>query len=102
MSTKTADSGDHTHEHELTARSPWVTVLSLCLEVAASHLGATLPMSGEPEPPAAAPNLKEAKIAIDAAAALLGAVRESLDRDERLAIEGVLAQLQVEFVKRSS
>lgn len=80
-----------------------LTVLSLLMETAAAHLGTPLP--GDPAEGtvrARQPNLAEARLAIDAATGVLHAVGASLDREERLAIEGLLAQLQVEFVKRTA
>ena len=80
------------------------TVLSLLVETAAGHLGASLPgISEAGETGAAAEpkrDLAEARLAIDAANALLSAVRAALEAPERMAIEGLLTQLQIEYVKR--
>ena len=78
-------------------------MLSLLVEVSAVHVGATVPNDGGSARGADAPpvDLTEARLAIDAANALLRAVGRALSSDERLAIEGLLTQLQVEYVKRS-
>ena len=79
-------------------------MLSLLAEVSAVHVGAGIPNVGGSPSDAASPaasNLEEARLAIDAANALLNAVGRALSSDERLAIEGLLTQLQVEYVKRS-
>ena len=78
------------------------SMLSLLAEVSAVHVGAGIPnVGGAPEPESAPLNLEEARLAIDAANALLNAVGRALTSDERLAIEGLLTQLQVEYVKKS-
>jgi hypothetical protein len=78
-------------------------MLSLLVEVSAAHVGAGVPNVGGPTPEteSASIDLVEARLAIDAANALLTAVGRALSSDERLAIEGLLTQLQVEYVKRS-
>jgi hypothetical protein len=77
-------------------------MLSLLVEVSAAHVGAGIPNVGGPSTaPDAKCDLGEARLAIDAANALLNAVGRALTSDERLAIEGLLTQLQVEYVKRS-
>ena len=78
------------------------SVLSVMAEAAAAHLGTALPGDSPAVRGAQKPDdLKEARLAIDAANALLGAVGAALSNDERLAIEGLMTQLQVEYVKRS-
>ncbi len=78
------------------------SMLSLLVEVSAAHVGAGVPSVGGPaEPEAPRVDLAEARLAIDAANALLHAVGRALSADERLALEGLLTQLQVEYVKRS-
>ena len=79
------------------------SMLSLLVEVAAARVGAGVPTDGGPSPDreSAPIDLVEARLAIDAANALLIAVGRALSSDERLAIEGLLTQLQVEYVKRS-
>ena len=79
------------------------SMLSLLVEVSAAHVGAGVPTVAE-EPAAERParvDLNEARLAIDAANALLNAVGRALSSDERLALEGLLTQLQVEYVKRA-
>jgi hypothetical protein len=79
------------------------SMLSLLVEVSAAHVGAAVPSDGATSAAADsdARDLREARLAIDAANALLAAVGRALSSDERLAIEGLLTQLQVEYVKRS-
>jgi len=78
------------------------SMLSLLAEVSAAHVGAGVPNVGGPSVETRSPvDLAEARLAIDAANALLTAVGRALSSDERLAIEGLLTQLQVEYVKRS-
>ena len=77
------------------------SMLSLLVEVSAHHVGASVPNVGGADMAEGAIDLEEARIAIDAANALLSAVGRALSRDERQALEGLLTQLQVEYVKRS-
>jgi len=79
-------------------------MLSLLVEVSAAHVGAGVPSVGglDPQTEGLAVDLKEARLAIDAANALLQAVGRALSSDERHALEGLLTQLQVEYVKRSN
>jgi hypothetical protein len=79
-------------------------MLSLFVEVAAARVGMGVPNTGESavEKESDRCDLGEARLAIDAANALLGAVGRALAKDERLAIESLLTQLQVEYVKRLS
>lgn len=76
------------------------SLLSLLVEAGAARLGAPTPADAAMDPGGSQLNLDEAKLAIDAANALLGAVRRALSNDELIAIEGVLTQLQVEYVKK--
>ena len=79
------------------------SMLSMLVEVSAAHVGAGLPSVGgaTPQSEPSKPDLGEARLAIDAANALLQSVGRALSSDERHAIEGLLTQLQVEYVKRS-
>jgi hypothetical protein len=78
------------------------TMLMLLVEAAAAHLATPIP--ADPGSGRAKDELKlgEAKLAIDAANALLAAVAKTLSREERLAIEGMLTQLQVDYVMKTS
>jgi len=78
------------------------SMLSLLVEVSAHHVGAGVPNVGGSDMTQGAIDLQEARLAIDAANALLTAVGRALSSDERHALEGLLTQLQVEYVKRSS
>ena len=77
------------------------SMLSLLVEVSAHHVGAGVPNVGGSDMTQDAIDLQEARLAIDAANALLNAVGRALSSDERHALEGLLTQLQVEYVKRS-
>jgi len=79
------------------------SMLSMLVEVSAAHVGAGVPsVGGAPESESMPVDLAEARLAIDAANALLNAVGTALSNHERFALEGLLTQLQVEYVKRSS
>ena len=102
------DAPDKVEEHEMLSGPPPVrtllfSMLSLLVEVSAAHVGAGLRNVGGSSSRADAHerDLTEARLAIDAANALLQSVGRALESDERLAIEGLLTQLQVEYVKRS-
>jgi len=82
-------------------RTVLFSVLSLLVEVSAHHVGAGVPNVGGDDRTETTIDLQEARLAIDAANALLEAVGRALSSDERHAIEGLLTQLQVEYVKRS-
>lgn len=76
------------------------SMLSLLIEAAAAQLKIEVPSSPQERPdPAAVPNVSEARVAIDAANALLVSVRPVMESDALLAIEGMLAQLQFEYVR---
>jgi len=78
-------------------------MLSMLIECAASNMGAGLPSDGGDVDVKVrhVADLAEARLAIDAANALLAVVGRSLGSDERHAIEGLLTQLQIEYVKRA-
>lgn len=79
------------------------SMLSLLVEAAASQLRIGVPSaeatSVEPSAPG---DIKEARAAIDAANALLGSVGSIMENDALLAIEGMLTQLQIEYVRQVS
>jgi type IV pilus biogenesis protein CpaD/CtpE len=77
------------------------SMLSLLAEVSAHHVGTGVPNVGGDDRTESTIDLAEARLAIDAANALLASVGRALSHDERHAIEGLLTQLQVEYVKRS-
>ena len=96
-----ADAGPH----QLLKEAPPMTALlfnmiSLLAGAAGAHLGTPWAAHAGTDRPAGG-NLTDARLAIDAANALLGSVGASLASNERQAIEGVLTQLQVEYVKRA-
>jgi hypothetical protein len=76
-------------------------MLSMLVEVSAHHVGTAVPNVGGDDWTESTIDLEQARLAIDAANALLASVGRALSHDERHAIEGLLTQLQVEYVKRS-
>lgn len=80
------------------------SILSLLIETAAANLRLESPVVLTPsgEGNANLPDLAEAKLAIDAANVLLDNLRSVMESEARLAIEGMLTQLQIEYVTRSS
>lgn len=80
------------------------SVLSLLIETAAANLRKNNPASAPTakSDEATGTSMAEARAAIDAANALLGSVRTIMENDARLAIEGVLTQLQIEYVRKAS
>jgi hypothetical protein len=87
--------------HEVPAmRDLAFSMLSLLIEAAAAHLKVEVPSSPQEQPDTkGAPNMGEARVAIDAANALLASVRSVMENDALLAIEGMLTQLQFEYVR---
>ncbi|HLW37909.1 MAG TPA: hypothetical protein VKR99_05730 [Candidatus Eremiobacteraceae bacterium] len=80
------------------------SMLSVLVETAASQLHLHVPLQPDDDQREARPgvDLTEARAAIDAANALLGAVRQVMENDARLAIESMLTQLQIDYVRRTS
>ncbi len=78
------------------------SMLSLLIETAATQLRIDVPIVAETISADAGvkPNMGEARAAIDAANALLGAVRSIMEMDALRAIEGMLTQLQIEYVRK--
>ena len=85
----------------LPVRTLLFSMLSVLVEVSAHHVGTGVPNVGGDDRTESTIDLEEARLAIDAANALLASVGRALSHDERHAIEGLLTQLQVEYVKRS-
>jgi hypothetical protein len=80
------------------------SMLSLLIETAATQLRVDVPVAAEivrssSDTPV---NMSEARAAIDAANALLGSVRAIMEMDALRAIEGMLTQLQIEYVRQVS
>ncbi len=80
------------------------SMLSLLIDAAAAHM--RIEMAGAaPSATAAtqvtASSMREARAAIDGANALLAAMREIMELDALRAVEGMLTQLQIEFVRRA-
>ncbi len=78
------------------------SMLSLLIETAAGNLHADAPSDAGGQHGPAAPDLREARSAIDAANALLASVKPILENEATLAIEGMLTQLQIEYVRNLS
>jgi hypothetical protein len=101
-----AKSDPANEENTPAGRAPMRTValgvLSMFVDCAAANVGFDLPDGGGTMS-ADSPqhDLNEARLAIDAANALLAAVGRALSADERSAIEGLLTQLQIAYVKRA-
>lgn len=75
------------------------SMLSLLVEAAATQLRVGVPAAeAAAVETSAAGDIKEARAAIDAANALLASVRSIMENDALLAIEGMLTQLQIEYV----
>ena len=79
------------------------SMLSLLIETAATQLRVDVPVAAElPRSSADAPPImSEARAAIDAANALLASVRAIMEMDALRAIEGMLTQLQIEYVRKA-
>lgn len=80
------------------------SLLSLLIDAAAAHMHievAGAAPSGKAATRVTASSMREARAAIDGANALLAAVREIMELDALRAVEGMLTQLQIEFVSRA-
>lgn len=106
MGAETASRTDQKSDSEQPAADYPVSVsalafglLTVLIEAAARHLDAPVPGLGETHSGTVACDLGEARLAIDAANALLGAIASRLSSQERVAIEGLLTQLQLQYVK---
>lgn len=79
------------------------SMLSLLIDAAAAHLRVEASAAAAPARPprASESSMREARAAIDAANAMLGAVRDVLEMDAVRAVEGMLTQLQLEYVHRA-
>ena len=79
------------------------SMLSLLIDAAAAHM--RIEMAGAAPAKTAtgvtASSMREARAAIDGANALLAAMREIMEPDALRAVEGMLTQLQIEFVRRA-
>jgi hypothetical protein len=98
---KTRSQGDVAVHEVPSMRDLAFSMLSLLIEAAATQMRVDTPVATEEKPATAslAPNLSEARVAIDAANALLGSVRPVMENDALLAIEGMLTQLQFQYVR---
>ncbi len=80
------------------------SMLALLVDAAATQLRVTTPglaTAAESAPADGPVDMREARAAIDAANALLAAVRDVLDMDALRAFEGMLTQLQIEYVRHA-
>lgn len=80
------------------------SILSLLVDAAAAHLRIEI-ASAATSPPADArateSDMREARAAIDAANAMLSAVRDMMELDALRAIESMLTQVQIEYVRHA-
>jgi hypothetical protein len=79
------------------------SMLSVLIETAAVSLRVGVPSAPDvsrPVEPQGKVNMNEARAAIDAANGLLSSVRAIMENDALRAIEGMLTQLQIEYVRR--
>lgn len=105
--------GEHTQEHTAgdvatsdvpPMRDLAFSILSLLIDAAASHMrvevaGVVTSPSGPGRPSES--GMREARAAIDAANAMLSAVREVMEMDALRAIESMLTQIQIEYVSHA-
>jgi hypothetical protein len=98
---KTSAQGDVAIHDVPSMRDLAFSMLSLLIEAAATQMRVDTPIAAEEKPASLSgePNLSEARVAIDAANALLGSVRTVMENDALLAIEGMLTQLQFQYVR---
>ncbi len=94
----TAELGDVATSSILSMRDLAFSMLSVLVETAAARLHARLPLQASDDSPV---DIDEARAAIDAANALLQSVRHVMEADARLAIESMLTQLQIDYVRRA-
>jgi hypothetical protein len=80
------------------------SILSLLIDAAAAHMqievAGAAPSTASREAGAAV-SMREARAAIDAANALLTSVREVMEMDALRAVESMLTQLQIEYVRQA-
>ncbi len=98
---KTSPHGDVAIHDVPPMRDLAFSMLSLLIEAAATQMRVDTPIAAEEKPAdlSGPPNLSEARVAIDAANALLASVRTVMENDALLAIEGMLTQLQFQYVR---
>jgi hypothetical protein len=80
------------------------SILSLLIDAAASNLRVEVAgavATGGVELSATPAGMREARSAIDAANALLASVRECMEMDAVRAVESMLTQLQIEYVRHA-
>jgi hypothetical protein len=80
------------------------SVLSLLVDAAAAHMRVEVAGAApatRAERPASGSSMREARAAIDAANAMLSAVREVMEIDALRAIESMLTQVQIEYVRQA-
>ncbi|GEM_PF-1556086 len=80
------------------------SILSLLVDAAASHMRvevAGVASTGRSQARLTEASMREARAAIDAANAVLSAVREIMEMDALRAIESMLTQVQIEYVRQA-
>ena len=100
QSDNASDSAQRAVDAPLSVSALAFSLLTVLVEAGARQLDAPVPGLGEAPSGETTCDLRQARLAIDAATALLGAISSSISSVERLAIEGLLTQLQLEYVKR--
>ena len=96
----TAERTDATDSGILSMRDLAFSMLSVLVETAAARLHARVPLQTE-DITHSSLDINEARAAIDAANALLESVRQVMEADARLAIESMLTQLQIDYVRQA-
>jgi hypothetical protein len=79
------------------------SMLSLLCEAAAAHMCVELAgaVPAAHASPPSANNIREARAAIDGANALLASMRDLMEPDALRAVESMLTQLQIEYVRHA-
>jgi type VI protein secretion system component VasF len=80
------------------------SILSLLVDAAAAHMRVEVAGAATPSGSLTRPSesgMREARAAIDAANALLSAVRNVMEMDALRAVESMLTQLQIEYVRQA-
>jgi hypothetical protein len=77
------------------------TVISICLEQLAELAWVKLGLVPDPIAKTIAKDLAQAKLAIDAVAALGGAIEGQLDDNDRRKVQGLIRDLRMNYVEKS-
>lgn len=77
------------------------TVISICLEQLAELAWVKLGLVPDPIAKTIAKDLSQARLAIDAVAALGGAIEGQLDDNDRRKVQGLIRDLRMNYVEKS-